>query len=133
MVKFVVAFLLTLVCNCAFAQDYSPPTIWVSGSVMGAPLAVKNGSTKWYGTYGSNKSQCRRFLKVFNKKAVDVKLGKDKPLINYEIHPQSNQWLPREVETLLNKGMAVACTRKEGWLDANPAHANECFATVLYK
>lgn len=117
---------------CAFAQDYSHLENWKSGSIT-TPVGPKNSSTKWYGTYGINKSQCRRYLKVFNKKSADVKLGKDKPVITYELTPQTTRWLPREVETLLDKGMSLACTKKEAATDANVVPVNECFATVVYK
>lgn len=128
---FVATWLLLSI--CAFAQDYSHLENWKSGSITGTAVGPKNSSTKWYGTYGINKSQCRRYLKVFNKKAADVKLGTDKPVITYELTPQTTKWLPREIETLLDKGMALACTKKEGALDTNGVPVNECFATVVYK
>lgn len=138
MMKFISSYLGTLVLtsllllNCAFAQDYTQLSAWQSGSIT-TPVGPKNSSTKWYGTYGINKSQCRRYLKVFNKKAADVKLGKDKPVITYELMPQTTKWLPREIETLLDKGMSLACTKKEPTSDASVVPVNECFATVVYK
>lgn len=135
--KFISSYLGTLVLwslllNCAFAQDYTHLSAWQSGSITSA-VGPKNSSTKWYGTYGINKSHCRRYLKVFNKKSADVKLGTDKPVITYELVPQSTKWFPREIETLLEKGMSLACTKKEGATDTNIVPVNECFATVVYK
>lgn len=128
---FVVTWLLLSI--CAFAQEYKHPDIWKSGSLGGEPQEFKGGAVKLYGTYAFNKSQCPRYLRIFNKKASQVVLGKDKPYMTIEIKPQTSVWTPQLQETLFDKGLSVACTRKPDELDSKPAHVQECFASMVYK
>lgn len=117
----------------ASAQDYSQPKAWKSGSITGKPIAVRNGASKLYGTYVVNKSHCPRYLRVFDKKASDVKLGVDSPIKTIEIPPQNYLWVPESQEVELSKGLAVACTRKPEETDARGSFVNECFASLVYK
>lgn len=131
---FVVTAVSVLVSSVgALAQDYTHPSAWKSGAITGKPVAVKNKPGSYFASYGTNKSQCPRYLKVFDKKASDVKLGTDKPKFTMKIEPQSGRWFPQEIEQLLNKGLAVACTKHKEDTDTKGSFSNECYATVIYK
>jgi hypothetical protein len=104
--RWISIFILFFVSN-VFALDYSQPDIKKLPSVSGTPLAIKNDSTKFYGVYTSNKSQCPRYLKLFNKKANSVVLGRDKPDLTFVLRPQTSDWFPSINEQSFSNGISV--------------------------
>jgi hypothetical protein len=128
---FVATWLLLSI--CAFAQDYTQPKVWSSSALTGSPVTVKGSQARLYGTYGSNRSQCPRYIKVFDKPASEVRLGVDRPILNLEVLPRSTQWFPELQERLMERGLTFACTRKSDDFDTRPARSGECYATALYQ
>lgn len=135
---------------CAFAQvSFAQPSegdrvgleahpnggtdIYKSLSVTGTPAAVKNTQGQVYGVYGVNKSACRRYLKIFNKKASEVVLGVDVPILTIPIFPRSDTYIPNTLGAPFSNGISVACTNYEADNNASGASANECSGTLFYK
>lgn len=127
---------ILFICICAhtaFGLDYTQPEVKKLPSVSGTPLSIKNDSSIIYGVYASNKSQCPRYLKLFNKKASSVVLGIDKPDLTYVLRPQTNNWFPNINEQSFSEGISVVCTKHDDPLDTKGVPVNECLSTFLYK